>query len=210
MFEIDEEIRYPKRGDTLIDQGGGKRAKVLFADWMAGKWDHYADGYKLAADRLVDQIEGEPWDDTLIFPVIFLYRHFVELKLKEIVMDLAALSGAPLPDNLFKHEFSRLWSFIKDHLNCLRNACWDNDILPSLERLINELSALDPDSMHSRYPHDRKFKQMAFPRAISLSHFKTMMEAIGNGLAHIEAGIQIEIDGRALDAEFQAEVGGYA
>lgn len=49
------EIRYPKIGDVLIKQTGGRQAKLLFADWMVGKFSWYADGFKLAADKVVDQ-----------------------------------------------------------------------------------------------------------------------------------------------------------
>lgn len=105
----------------------------------------------------------------------------------------------------FRHTLPELWLYIQKHLNCLRDAHWDNEILPSLDSLIRELSAVDPQSMHSRYPVDRDGQQMAIPRAVSMSHLKTMMEAVRNGLGYIEAGIEIEIEARAIDAQFHAE-----
>src|ERR1043166_1697277 len=115
------EIRYPRIGDALIKETGGKQGKLLFADWMVGKFCWYADGFKLAADKIVDQISGEPWDDQLINPVIFLYRHFVELKLKEIILELDSLGGTDVPKGIFmNHDLMNLWDYLKKHLSCIR------------------------------------------------------------------------------------------
>lgn len=46
----------------------------------------YADGYKRAANILVDHVDQNNCDqDFVAFPVLFLYRHYIELKLKEII-----------------------------------------------------------------------------------------------------------------------------
>jgi hypothetical protein len=37
-------------GDTFIKNTGDK---MLYAGWMVGQWDAYANGYKMAADKLV-------------------------------------------------------------------------------------------------------------------------------------------------------------
>lgn len=84
-WDEDLEIPYPERGDKLLDPSRKPGEKRLFAGWMVGQWQWYPDAYKQAADKLVNQIEGHSWEDRLIFPVIFLYRHFVELKLKYLI-----------------------------------------------------------------------------------------------------------------------------
>lgn len=205
---MNDEIRDPEPGDTLIKESGDK---TLYADWMAGNWYFYPDGYKEAADRLVDQIQ-ENWapDDRLICPIIFLYRHFVELKLKAIVIELDRLSGTEMPDGQFtKHELRQLWSYVKSHLNCIRDGELDKQISNILDKLIKDLADLDPDSMHFRYPHNKKFEEMKLPYSLSMGNFKDVMEGLKNGLALIEAGIDLEKEARALDAELQAEVNSY-
>lgn len=133
----DFEIPYPERGDKLIDHSRKQGEKRLFAAWMIGQWHWYPDAYKQAADKLVDQIEGHSHEDRLIFPIIFLYRHFVELKIKEIIIQLDRLSGTQIAEKQFKkHQLMPLWSYAREHLACINNANWDNDILPSLERMI--------------------------------------------------------------------------
>lgn len=197
----DFDIDYPKRGDKLIAPGD----KTLFADWMAGQWHWYPDAYKKAADKLVGQIEGHAFEDVLIFPVIFLYRHFVELKLKELIKELDNLSGTRISDSDFKtHRLGPLWNYVKAHLGCIRDGNWDNDILPALENLVKELAQLDPDSYHFRYSHNTQLKEIPLPHAISLAHFKEAMTRIANGFAYIDVGIEMEREGRSLEADFNS------
>ncbi len=202
----DFEIPYPERGDKLIDHSRKPGEKRLFAGWMIGQWQWYPEAYKQAADKLVDQIEGESWEDRLIFPVIFLYRHFVELKLKYLIIELDRLSATQMPVKEFnRHQFGPLWSYVKSHLGCIKNATWDKEIISSLENLIREFDQLDPDSYHFRYSHDTKFQQNPLPDFIDLKHFKESMAKIDAGFGYIDGGIDMETEGRALEADFNAD-----
>jgi hypothetical protein len=197
------QIRYPKNGDHLIEQGGD--VKTLFADWIEGRWVSYADGYKAAADILVDKIEGQAPEDILILPVVFMYRHHVELRLKYIVTALDALSQTQMP-NFITHNIITLWNYVKAHLDCIRGGPFDAEMMASLEQLITELSTLDPDSFRFRYSHDRHFNENVIPRSLNLTHFKETMTILSNGLRYIEGGIDYERDCRAIDADFEAEM----
>jgi len=199
------EITYPKRGDKLMPHSPGE--KTLFADWMTGQWHWYPDAYKQAADKLVDQVEGHSWEDILIFPIVFLYRHFVELKLKELIIELDSLSGTQIGDNEFKkHNLVPLWQYVKAHLACITNGQWDNDILAGLDDLIQELSQLDPTSFHFRYSHDTEFQPITLPHQISMTDFKEGINKIANGFGYIDGGIEMEREGRSQEADFNAHL----
>ena len=201
MDEFD--IRYPQLGDHLIEQGGD--AKTLFGDWIKGKWDSYANAYKAAADALVDKVEGHAPEDVLVLPIVFMYRHHVELKLKYIISGLDLLSNTRM-QNFITHNIVRLWDYVEAHLDCIRGGTFDADMMNSLEQLINELSTLDPNSFRFRYSHDRDFNENDIPRSINLTHFKEAMGILSNGLSLIESGIDYEKDSRAMDADFEAEM----
>jgi hypothetical protein len=203
----ESEILYPKKGDALIQGGGGKAAKALFADWMKGEWGFYADGYKRAADIIVDQVDGDAPDDILILPIIFLYRHYVEVKLKDVIIGLDRLSGTHMGKGFGTHNLISLWSYLKSHLDCIRTEPGNKEILPALDSLIAELATLDPDSFHFRYPYDKTLQQeMQLPHSLSMNHFKETMEKIEHGFAYIEAGIDLETEARGLDADLEAEM----
>ena len=59
MFEIEDLTP----SDKIIRNECGNDEKVLFSDFLVGNWSFFADGYKLAADMLVDQVEGNPPED---------------------------------------------------------------------------------------------------------------------------------------------------
>src|SRR5687767_3139231 len=109
--------RLPGASDTLIKTRG---KKVLHTAWTTGNWNTFPNGYKQAADKLVDNLESWSIDDNLVFPVVFLYRHFVELRLKSIVIDLEVISNNPMPREQFtKHSLLQCWEYIKTNQNHL-------------------------------------------------------------------------------------------
>jgi len=202
-LEDNFEIRYPKKGDKLVVHVGEKR---LFSGWMVGQWRWYPDAYKEAADKLVDQIEGHSWEDGLVFPVVFLYRHYVELKLKYLIIEFDMLGGTVISDKEFnRHELVPLWNYVKGHIGCISGAVWDKEILRSLESLIKELDQLDPNSYRFRYSHDIKFQANPLPDSISLGHFKEGMAIIEAGFGYIDGGIDMETEGRSQEAAAYAD-----
>jgi hypothetical protein len=204
----DEEPPSPELGDTLIKEGRGGDAKTLFADWMAGNWHLYADGYKRAADILVEQLEGKTQDDNLILPIVFMYRHYVELKLKDMIMGYDKIHGIKMPTEKFgTHKLEPLWSYLKAHLSSLPDVPMNAEVIPALDRLIRELVELDPGSFNFRYAHDKaRENEMVLPRSLSMTHFKETMDKIKGGLDYLEAGIDVELERRDFEAEMNAEM----
>jgi hypothetical protein len=205
---VEEEFRLPENGDVLVTEGGDP--KTLFADWLMGNWASYADGYKKAADMLVERLEGNAPEDILILPIIFTYRHYLELKLKYLISALDVLSDTKMSANQFMtHNLTTLWAYVKDHLGCIRGKPLDKNMLASFDQMINELANLDPDSMHFRYAYDRDFNEMNIPKSLNLRHFKESMGILANGFTYIEVGMDYEREARAIDADFEAEMQSY-
>lgn len=160
MAQDEIEIRYPKNGDHLVEECGDPQ--TLFGDWIKGRWASYADGYKTAADILVEKIEGHAPEDILILPIVFMYRHHIELRLKYIITALDVLSQTQIP-NLAIHNLVPLWDYVKNHLCCIRGGPFGAELMASLDALITELSNLDPNSYRFRYSHDKKFNENIYP-----------------------------------------------
>ncbi|MFK0569849.1 hypothetical protein [Endozoicomonas sp.] len=62
--------------------------------WMkSNRAPFYQHGYKLAADKLCSDFEllHVSENDSLIFPIIFLHRHYIELPTKDIIYKLRHL-----------------------------------------------------------------------------------------------------------------------
>lgn len=199
MFEFED----LKLGDKLI-RNEANEGKVLFSQSLRGNWDLYAEGYKLAADMLVDQIEGTPLEDRLLCPVLFMYRHFIELKLKNLISNLKVLSTNEFAFK-FNHKLYEPWSIVRSNLDCLRGGSNERQF-DVLDLCIKELDQLDPDGYHFRYPHNRNFEDLTIPEALSMRNLKDTMNKIYYAFQLIEGGIDCEKEGRALAAELEVEM----
>ena len=113
--------------------------------------DNIIVGYKLAADELVERTEAEPGKKhSLVFPIGFCYRHFLELMLKARIAQIESLLGADNRER-WHHGLQELW----DDLTALIE---DNDVDQSAisshvvaADYINQFNTIDPRSLAFRY-----------------------------------------------------------
>jgi hypothetical protein len=154
LYREEEEIPFPEVGDRLFVTGhdSGDNAPVI-------NWANYSDsttsykyvlGYKAAADRLARSLlEDRSSLDLIIFPMVFLYRQYLELSLKRLLRE-----GSRVFDKQFvlpkHHRIDTLWSQCK---SLIGPGVKDEDVV-ALEACINEFSTIDPSSMAFRYHVD--------------------------------------------------------
>lgn len=85
-------------------------------DWYHDPTELYIVEYKEAGDSLVNSVTDRSGTaDSLIFPIVYLYRYYIELRLKSLLHD-----GNRLLDIEHKqkpsHQLSKLWSKVRDIL----------------------------------------------------------------------------------------------
>ena len=106
----------------------------------------------MAANAIYDTIESDTFrQNTLVYPMIFNYRQFIELQLKE----LSAIGNKYLyRENDFKegHELKELWDEYRNNILKEINSNFDQAMLDNVERLIIEFVSEDPRSTNYRYP----------------------------------------------------------
>jgi hypothetical protein len=114
-------------------------------------WREYSYCYRRAADALTERF-ALPLDspEAMFLPAVFLYRHAVEAALKGILVELGVRAGvkADVPTH---HRILDTWRAVRPQVQALPGGlgeAWFN----RAESLIHELNAIDPDSMHFRYP----------------------------------------------------------
>ena len=129
-------------------------------------WCIYADGFKHAAELLIANVKDTYEINTVIFPILALYRQYVELTLKEIIAYGQYIDGHGVQQG--GHDLKQLWGTTRAHIrNHYSN--YEKDQLDRIEQLICELHNLDPSSEATRYPF---IKSKATPggRAKSFSY----------------------------------------
>ena len=145
-------IRSPKLDDKLFVEAEDWWMNACL-NWYHDPTELYIVGYKEAADSLVDSIANRKGSaDSLVFPIVFLYRHYVEIRLKSLLLD-----GSRLLDREHKqkpeHQLSKLWPKVRSILDEL----WPNEKgedLEAMDSLIAQFEEVDPRTTTFRYPKD--------------------------------------------------------
>jgi hypothetical protein len=142
----------------------------------------YSTGYKRAADLLTEHIlKTRKEQDYLIFPILFLYRHFIELNLKILIR-----LGNAIIDVFEKyphhHKIYKLWiKYRKIYLkilDMLDNQESEAD-LDTMDNLINQFSKIDPCSIDTRYPENKEGKKsLSGLKHVDFLNLKKIMDGI--------------------------------
>jgi len=173
-----------------------------------GDWDIYAVGYKKAGDTLVQYVLDKKCDqDFLVYPIIFLYRQYLELRLKELIFIGSWLQdkSAQMPKT---HNLSSLWKQARVGIEEVWPDRETKNHLDVVEARLKELGDIDSGSYAFRYPEDTK----GDASLVGLEHInlKQVCDVV-QGMSHILDG---SIDGmgehlqakREMMAEYRAEM----
>jgi hypothetical protein len=149
-----DEFPWPKPGDILFRSDEDPQSDA-WLNWALRGWDAYASGYLEAANLLVEKaLETGQRTDTLIYPMAFLYRHYLELRLKEIIVQSRGLLAGQ-SDFKREHRLLVLWNSVR----LILENVWPNGPtidLNAVENVILQFHDLDSKSEAFRYPVDLK------------------------------------------------------
>jgi hypothetical protein len=159
--------------------------------------DLYATGYLQAGDILVDYIESQRHHlDTLLYPIVFNYRQYLELRLKEIIHNGRTLleEEGRYPNN---HKLHELWVTAKP----IMMKIWEEHEEPSefdmVETVFNEFAELDSSSISFRYPEDKQGNvNLVEIRHLNAPHIKMVIHKVSGFLDGVSMGIGAYIDQR--------------
>ena len=165
----------------------------------------YIEGYRLAAEFLIERVASTGFDqDFLVYPICFLYRHYVELSLKDIIgtgQELFDEDSAP-PGG---HELQKLWVKARPHIE--REFSGESNQLTRVDELIVELSSADPTSQTFRYRVDNRGRpHLAGQEVLNLGQFAEAMRELSTFLEGCGCGLGEHLAmKRDLESEFLAE-----
>jgi hypothetical protein len=169
-------------------------------------WDIYAEGYKRAGDILVQYvIENDLAQYLLVYPIGFMYRHYVELRLKHLIVVGCTLLGKHPSRKLRKeHDLLLLWREARPIIERIYPSGEDAELGIIGERL-EELSKVDFGSYAFRYPEDTKgSRTLTGVRYINLRQLRDVVQGMSNILDG--AGIGMEENLKAKH-EMMADLG---
>lgn len=121
---------------------------------ITGKWKDW----RLDEENL-EWLVGDVYPDTLIFPLLGLYRQGTELMLKHFIYDRPGAED--FDEAAKKHNLEKLWAQAKEHLLLLglKNESYE---VSKIDAFIKKLHELDPKGEAVRFPTD--YSRKAFFR----------------------------------------------
>jgi len=163
--DFDDELRPlppPRKQDVLVRSDAERPALNACLNYIPGVSRDYGYrlGYRKAAKILADYVcETASEQDGLVFPIVYNYRHHVELVLKRLIHVGSYLVDRELTKGdevaLGKHRLDLLWNAVRPILfEVCKDAGLskpDNDDIEGVDSYIRQLNDVDPDSYGFRY-----------------------------------------------------------
>jgi hypothetical protein len=144
-------------GEDSVTFGFGKGTNL---------WHFYVTGYFLAARALLEGPFDKFFLTFAIYPVLFLYRHLIELKLKDLMMRTSEILTIPHPDFSADHDLLSLWNKLKGMLPTGHLALQNEE---HVERILGQFCAIDPKSIDTRYGLRRDLRTSAVRDPVNVS-----------------------------------------
>jgi hypothetical protein len=162
----------------------------------------FAEGYKDAANQMAQElIERGSFPDYQAYPVVFLYRHALELHLKNIIYKVAKLLAFQKIEEVDSKLYNSHDLTMLSQISCsvLKKAMPSEkelyQFLEEVAQTAKEFSEIDPSSYSYRYPIDRYGKASAKRnQTVNLTSLAIHMDSILDKLSDIDFGLNIEND----------------
>ena len=200
-------IRWPQKGDNpfMVQDGDRRSPAWISLNWLASMEPSEsisAEAFKEAADKLVSILCEKnnifP-SDKYFMPVTYLYRHSLEIKLKEIInlglrLELIEQSDE-ISDVMTRHRLIPLWK----HARRIIEKHWPHgqkEDVSSAAGIIQAFHNIDKSGQNLRYPKNRSGEHNLenMPKEVELNQIKDVFAAIYNFLDGCDAGLNDAID----------------
>lgn len=119
----------------------------------------YADSYRTAFEVLTNHCRETLTDDQyLLLPIVYIFRHYIELRLKDILLSYFEVVGDREGfQKYLHHNIMSLWQAFREQWEYNGYSHKSEEIdFDNAERIIMEISKIDRDSFAFRYPIDKK------------------------------------------------------
>jgi len=196
--ELYELIPYPRpEGDIDLFSRSGNRWHEVIIGGKDNDWNSYCTGYRRAGNALVNHIiqkndnsqrrDYSRYWESPAYATIFLYRHYLELRLKELILAY----GGNLSEINKEHSLLNLWRELRKQ-DDVQSEEMSTEILMDLEtaeKIITQFDDIDEKSQVFRYPVDKKGRVTAPPIQIDMVRMKEMLGWLGQFLDGWSVGV---------------------
>jgi hypothetical protein len=205
-FDFEKLFRYPLKGDLVLP------SPASLDRYPGNPADACALGYRMAAQALVEHAcqPCERGKETFLFyPIVFLYRHYVELMLKNVIFafdepEMRNITGAAeldrkkLTTGKDGHSLKLLWEQLRPLVQALGEAAGRPDTIEGTNFYIEKLNEFDPYSFAGRYASEKTKASLKEAQkdggTVDLPAFAEAMERLSNYLEGLDGYVAATID----------------
>ncbi len=190
------EREWPQSGAELFVDSEPDWQMNACLQFMPPNWTAYVEGYRQAGALVVARVAAARGEqDFLVYPIVFLYRQYIELLLKQLIEVASKHQGSPekVPHH---HDLARLWKLCRHHVDKAIADEIEEWPVAEAEHLIAQLSDVDPQSFAFRYPVDKEGASYLPEKLIrfSLRHFAEQLDRLGRMLGDLVEGLSVELE----------------
>lgn len=205
----DFKVNWPGPEHDLVAVGENPDT-VFFFDWQRHRGFALSGrlmGYRKAANLLAKQVIERGQDDeldTVFFAYAFIWRHYMELQLKSLVVAYRVLLDKEKKDEL-KHGLWQLWQQLYELMKEAGEDVSDSSVKAS-GRLLKQFHNLDPTSQEFRY-EVLKDGSPTLKDVTNLDYlsFHSGLDAVANFLEAVDSSVDQKLDfKRDMRAEYDA------
>ncbi len=170
MRILDEQIRYPMKGDKFFIEQGNE-SEIAWVNKGLQEFGSYADSYQTGALDLINlALNDRTSRNYNLYPIVFLIRHYIELRLKELIygLNFCKDQSSAFPVH---HNIHTLWGEFKVAYLSLGEKPY-GDTFEVIDELIKEMWIVDPNSMAFRYPVDKQGNKIQKLEYVNLANLK--------------------------------------
>jgi hypothetical protein len=187
-----------KKSSWKIFSSKGHPIHNVHLDWLEDYTSYaMADAFKEVADTTVEKCRESPrHPDRYFYPVAYLYRHHLELVLKNLIELGHQLDEEPkCKSNAQGHNLQALWA---DAIEVI-NVVFPNDDrseLAAAAAVVDELHRADPDGQSFRYYRNKNgvVNLTVLPRVLSLEQLRDGIQKLSAFLSGCCIGVSMAVD----------------
>lgn len=190
-FDEERELPWPRAGDHVFLAGDADWSMNACVNWGGG-WTLYAIGYRNAGDALFERVAQDRGEaDALVYPIVFCYRQYLELMLKDTLVEARRYFGIDEP---FDPEHSLMHHWVP--LRALLEKRWSDhpEPLDAVGENLGQFDEVDKGSFAFRYSTTTS-GQPSLPNEmehINLRNLSEVVARIGTFLEACATGLSAE------------------
>jgi hypothetical protein len=147
-------LRTPQGKLFAADENPRTNAPV---NWAQDATELYIEGFYQGAILLSRQVfNGKGSRGALVYPISYLYRHYVELRLKDLVQQINAYLEKSIPALDSSHSLRVLWQEYVKPIGSMVDSDFSGPVIVRIDDAIDELDKVDPNSQAFRYAFGKK------------------------------------------------------